>query len=184
MSELLLETERLFLRPPAQEDAQAHAEMMADPLTARFLTLDGEPQSPLLAWRTWATLAGHWTVRGYGFFSMIDKETGRWAGRAGPWYPEGWPAPEIGWGVHPAFRGRGYALEAAIETAGWTFKTLGKTQGLDSIISLIRPDNSNSRRVAEKFGETKTGIVDLFGKPAEVWSLTKADYDRLWSSRL
>jgi len=180
MSNLLLETERLFLRPPAQEDAEAHAALMADPLTAQFLTLDGQPQPPMIAWRTWATLAGHWTFRGYGFFSMIDKKTGRWAGRAGPWYPEGWPKPEIGWAVHPDFRGRGYALEAAIETAGWAFKT----QGLSDIVSLIRPGNAQSRRVAEKFGETKTGMVELFGGQSEVWSLTKAEYERLWGGQL
>ena len=114
MSDLLLETERLFLRPPAAEDAPAHSEMMADPLTAQFLTFDGKPQDRVIAWRTWATLSGHWNFRGFGFFSMIDKESGRWAGRAGPWYPEGWPQIEIGWGVHPDFRGRGLALEAAI----------------------------------------------------------------------
>ena len=77
MSDLLLETERLYLRPPAQEDAPAHAEMMADPLTAQFLTFDGKPQDRMIAWRTWATLSGHWNFRGFGFFSMIDKETGR-----------------------------------------------------------------------------------------------------------
>jgi len=180
MSDLLLETERLFLRPPAAEDAPAHSEMMADPLTAQFLTFDGKPQDRVIAWRTWATLSGHWNFRGFGFFSMIDKETGRWAGRAGPWFPEGWPQIEIGWGVHPDFRGRGLALEAAIATAGWTFRT----QGLDEIISLIRPENAQSRRVAEKFGEKHIRTTLLVGKTAEIWSLTKADYDRLWGDRL
>ncbi|MET0546189.1 MAG: GNAT family N-acetyltransferase [Caulobacterales bacterium] len=176
MSGPRLETERLLLRPPLAEDAPAHAEMMADPLTAAFLTLDGKPQDKAMAWRTFAFLVGHWSLRGFGFFSMIDKETGRWAGRTGPWMPEGWPDLEIGWGVHPAFRGKAYALEAAVASARYAFDVMGRQR----IISLIRPNNTNSRRVAEKLGEGISGQVELFGFPADVWSISRERFEAKW----
>ena len=54
-----------------------------------------------------ALAIGHWAIRGYGFFSVEHRATGAWVGRVGPWYPEGWPAPEVGWTLSPDHRGRG-----------------------------------------------------------------------------
>ena len=32
-------------------------------------------------------------------FSVIEKDSGRWIGRIGPWQPEGWPGTEVGWSL-------------------------------------------------------------------------------------
>lgn len=171
-----LETERLILRPPTGEDADAHAELMADPLTARFITLDGRPQDRPLAWRTLATIVGHWSLRGFGFFSLIHRQTGAWVGRAGPWMPEGWPGLEVGWSCHPAHRGQGFITEAAVAAMAWTFET----QRCDRIISLIRPDNLPSQAVARRVGETVIGRTVLFGAEADVWAIGRAEFDARW----
>ena len=60
------------------------------------------------AWRSMASVIGHWHIRGYGFFSVENKETGEWVGRVGPWYPLGWPAPEIGWTILRRHWGNGW----------------------------------------------------------------------------
>src|SRR5690606_16389669 len=86
-----LETERLILRPPALEDFDAYAAFMADEQATRFL---GGVQSRSVAWRGFATLGGSWALLGYGMFSVIEKSSGRWVGRLGPWMPEGWPGTE------------------------------------------------------------------------------------------
>jgi hypothetical protein len=36
-------------------------------------------------------MAGAWAMQGFAMLSVIEKATGRWVGRAGPWQPEGWP---------------------------------------------------------------------------------------------
>ena len=78
--------------------------------------------------RAWINIVfhiGHWQARGYGFFSVILKETGTWVGRIGPYNPHGWPEPEIGWAVHPAHTRKGYASEAAAACLPFVFETLG-----------------------------------------------------------
>ena len=72
-----------------------------------------------------ALAMGHWAIRGYGFFSVEHRETGAWVGRIGPWYPEGWPGPEVGWTLSPDHRGRGYATEAARASVEFAFTELG-----------------------------------------------------------
>ncbi|WP_010184248.1 GNAT family N-acetyltransferase [Sphingomonas sp. PAMC 26605] len=48
-------------------------------------------------------------TRGFSMFSVIERKTGAWVGRIGPWQPEGWPGTEVGWGVAAAFAGKRYA---------------------------------------------------------------------------
>lgn len=149
----VLETERLRLRPWRAEDGARHAEMMADPLAARFITPDGQPQDANAAWRMMAGIVGHGTLRGYTMFAVEEKASGLWIGRIGPWYPEGWPGVELGWGLHPDARGKGYATEGAGVALAWMFRTLN----LDQVISLIKPENTASVAVAERIGERRTG---------------------------
>ena len=91
----LLVTERLILRPPATEDFDGFAEMCTEEETMRFI---GGTCPRSQAWRMWCTLAGAWHIRGFSMFSVIERATGEWVGRLGPWEPDGWPAPEIGYG--------------------------------------------------------------------------------------
>jgi RimJ/RimL family protein N-acetyltransferase len=56
--------------------------------------------------------------------------------------------PEIGYQVRRDQQGRGYATEMALGCMKYAFEALRT----DHIISLIRPDNMASRRVAEKNG--------------------------------
>ncbi|WP_197435779.1 GNAT family N-acetyltransferase [Agrobacterium vitis] len=62
-----------------------------------------------------------WSVQGYSNFSVIEKATGRWVGRAGAWSPPGWPGQEIGWAFSRDVWGKGYATEAATRCLNWTF---------------------------------------------------------------
>ena len=66
-------------------------------------------------------MAGAWAIQGFAMFSVIEKVSGRWIGRIGPWQPEGWPGTEIGWGIVRDRCGFGYATEAAAATIDWAF---------------------------------------------------------------
>src|SRR6202008_4486280 len=104
----ILETERLILRIPAAEDLEAWAAFAADEETMRYL---GGVQARSVAWRGLCTVTGARAVRGFAMFSVIEKSTGRWVGRLGPWQPEDWPGTEVGWGLARECWGRGYATE-------------------------------------------------------------------------
>ena len=120
-------------------------------------------------------MAGSWALYGFGMFSLIEKGTGRWVGRTGPWSPEGWPGPEIGWGVLRAAEGRGYAFEAAVAAMDWAFDVLH----WDSVIHCITEGNVRSQTLARRLGSSLSGHAVL-PPPGEaevnVWGQTRATW--------
>lgn len=150
----VIQTERLTLRVPEAADFDAFADFCADATTMRFL---GGAKSRGEAWRIFTMIAGAWSINGYSYWSVIERDTGRWVGRIGPWQPEGWPGTEIAWGVAPAFAGRGYAYEAAAAAMDYAVDVLGWTR----IIHTIHPDNTPSIRLAQRLGSTNAGPVTL-----------------------
>jgi RimJ/RimL family protein N-acetyltransferase len=147
-----IETERLILREiDPDRDFESWAASMADERTVRFI--GGDVLDRAMAWRNMAVVIGHWTIRGYGFFSVESRETGEWLGRVGPWYPEGWPAPEIGWTIARPHWGKGYATEAARAALDFAFGELG----WERVIHVILAGNERSVAVAERIGSTLIG---------------------------
>jgi RimJ/RimL family protein N-acetyltransferase len=174
----MLFTPRLTLRPLSGADFEAWAAFSADPATMRFI---GGVKSRAESWRTLCTAAGAWSVRGFSVFSVIERDTGRWVGRIGPWEPEGWPMPEIAWAVAPEFAGTGYAHEAAIAAIDYAVDVLG----WDQIVHTIAPDNVRSIRLAQRLGAVNRGPVplpepftdlrvDAWGQSAATWRSTRA----------
>ena len=176
-----LMTERLILRPPAAQDLDGWASMHADAETMRYL---GGVQSRAEAWRSLCGMAGAWTIRGFGMFSMIRRDTGEWIGRTGPWYPEEWPGHEIGWSVMREHAGKGFAYEAAAASMDYVFDVLR----WDTVIHCIDPDNIASQKLAQRLGSVNQGAskmpppfhnhpVDAWGQAREQWKSRKAGVD-------
>ncbi|MCW0233544.1 MAG: GNAT family N-acetyltransferase [Ferrovibrio sp.] len=142
-----LETARLILRPPAKEDFDAWSHWAADEEAMKHL---GGVLPPAAVWRSIRIMAGNWALDGYSMFSVIEKATGRWIGRLGPWQPHDWPGTEVGWGLVREAWGKGYATEGATATIDWAFDHLGWTE----VIHTIVPENVNSQKVAQRLGST------------------------------
>lgn len=168
-----LETERLLLRPPQLQDFERWAEFAADPVATRFV---GGVQPRAVAWRSMMAMAGAWSLQGYCMFSVIEKASGRWMGRLGPYQPEGWPGTEVGWSLHPEAWGRGYAREGASAAIDYAFDQLG----WDEVIHCIDPDNTPSQRVAIALGSRLRGPGRLpppFDQvPCEIWGQSRAEW--------
>ncbi|MBS0411798.1 MAG: GNAT family N-acetyltransferase [Proteobacteria bacterium] len=173
-----LETERLILRPTAAADFEAWAAFMADEEVTRYL---GGVQPRSVAWRGMLQVAGAWSVQGFSMFSVIEKATGRWVGRLGPWRPEGWPGSEVGWGLSRDAWGKGYAMEGAVASIDWAFDHLGWTD----VIHSIESGNLASRRVAERLGSVivrseplpapyQDHLVDIWFQTREEWRSRRA----------
>jgi RimJ/RimL family protein N-acetyltransferase len=159
-----LETERLLLRPFRNEDHAAYAAMCADPEVMKFLGT-GVTQNAAEAWRAMASMLGHWQLLGYGMFAAEVKATGELAGRVGFLDPPGWPGFELGWVLGREHWGKGYAIEGARACLDYAFGPLRR----ERVISLIRPANERSIRVAERLGERLAGEVELLGGTALVY---------------
>ncbi len=154
---IALETQRLLLRTWEPDDFEAYAAMSAEPEVMRFLSHDGKPLSRFDAWRSFAAQVGHWKLRGFGMFAVVERTSGDLVGRIGPWQPEGWPDFEIGWTLGGKYWGRGYATEAVKACITYSFTELRRSH----LISIIDPDNIRSIRVAERVGEQLEGTVTL-----------------------
>lgn len=171
--DIRIETPRLILRPLRLQDFDAWAAFTSDPEATRFL---GGPQPRAAAWRSFMTMAGAWYLSGFAMFSILDRATGAWLGRLGPWMPEGWPGTEVGWGLVPKYWGRGYATEGAAAAIDWSFDYLGWTE----VIHAIAPDNLASQEVARRLGSVNRGpgslpaplenfTVDIWSQSREQW---------------
>lgn len=171
--DIRIETDRLILRPPRLEDLDGWTGMMADEPSARFI---GGVMPREVCWRNLMSMIGAWHACGFAMFCVFEKATGRWVGRLGPWQPEGWPGPEIGWAIIRDCWGRGYAVEGSAASADWAFETLGWPEMIHS----IAPDNVASQRVAEKLGSRNRGPgrlpppfsdarIDIWGQTRTEW---------------
>ncbi len=150
-----LETERLFLRAMREEDFEEEATFCASERSRAV----GGPLPRSQVWRTVAAMVGHWALRGYGFWALEDKATGRYLGRVGLWNPEGHPEREIGWTLMDYAEGKGYAHEAALVARAYAYDTLGWT----TLTSLIAVGNSRSEALAQRLGASIDGV---FNHPA------------------
>ena len=109
--------------------------------------------------------------------SVIEKDSGRWLGRIGPWQPEGWPGTEVGWSLVRSAWGQGYAVEAAEAAIDWAFEALG----WDEVVHVIAVDNVRSQAVAKRLGSANRGPTrmpepfheieaDLWAQSREQWA--------------
>lgn len=140
-----LTTDRLILRAPVEADFDILAASFADEEHSKGF---GGPLNRSQAWRWFASVLGHWSLRGYGFWSVEDKASHAFLGNVGIWNPEGWPEPELGWMLNKSATGKGIAHEAAIAAREYAYGPLGMT----TLISCIAPWNAPSITLAERLG--------------------------------
>lgn len=175
-----IETDRLILRPPQAQDFDAYAANMADAEAARFI---GGEQARPVAWRGFLSSAGAWMIQGFSMFSVIEKASGQWIGRLGPWFPEGWPGREVGWGLCRAAWGKGYAYEGSVAAMDWAFDHLA----WDEVIHSIAPDNAPSQALARRLGSICRGPGRLpppiEDQPIEIWGQTRQQWHANRASR-
>lgn len=166
-----LETERLRLRRYRYEDLEDLHAMLSDAEHMRWYPAAFDRRAAT-AWLE-RTLQSY-EARGFGLLIVEDRATGEFLGTAGPTIQvvEGMDEVEIGWHTRPGRKGEGIAPEAAAATRDWAFLTLD----VDHLISLVRPENMASARVAEKLGMRADREVDYKGLRHRVYRIDRVTW--------
>ena len=151
---MILGTERLLLREFTLQDADALAAVLGDPVAMQYYPAAFDRKGV----EEWIerNLERYQRV-GYGLWAMVLKDSGELIGDCGCFLRDvdGRDDIEIGYHVRRDLWGNGYATEAAQACMQYAFTQLG----VDRVISLIRPENMQSIRVAEKNGLTCAKII-------------------------
>ncbi|WUI01632.1 GNAT family N-acetyltransferase [Spirillospora sp. NBC_00431] len=151
-----LESERLVVRPFGLDDAPGLIEVIRageDLLPPTFPTvLEAEPLA-------WFLREGVHNVQRYGLgihLAVTGRDTGDLIGTIGL-FKVNWDhlTSEVGYGMRPAARGRGYATEALRLVSDWA---LGEC-GLFRVELRAMDTNHASIRVAEKSGYVREGVA-------------------------
>jgi [ribosomal protein S5]-alanine N-acetyltransferase len=147
MNKVILKTERLILREFVPADIDDLALILCDPETMRYYPrpLDQQEVSEWIDRRI-----KQYEKIGHGLWGVILKSEEKLIGDCGLLYQEveGIDELEVGYQFNKNYWRRGLATEAARGCLDYAFKELGSQK----IISMIRPENIPSRRVAEKNG--------------------------------
>jgi RimJ/RimL family protein N-acetyltransferase len=170
----VIETERLLLRLPCQDDADAWSAATDDTEVMRYIGGAAGAASQSID-----LFLERWEANGFGQYAIERRDDGAFLGRLGllVWDRRDWRRStlpeagdssevELGWALLRDHWGHGYATEAAaaVRDAAWT------DLGPDRLVSLIHPDNARSVRVAERLGarfERDVESVDV--GPLQVW---------------
>jgi [ribosomal protein S5]-alanine N-acetyltransferase len=154
MTDPILVTERLSLREIKWDDLDFLAAMLGDPLVMRHYPKP-HTREEAAAWldRNLVRYAND----GHGFWLVSDRANGQPLGQVGlvKQIVEGVEEWEIGYLIHAPFWRRGYASEAAAAVRDYAFGVLDKRR----IISLVRPVNIPSQRVALRIGSKPERLV-------------------------
>lgn len=197
---MTLETSRLLLRELAPEDVDVLFSVIGDAATMRWY-LRPFTREETAEWIT--RNQRRYAEFGYGLWAVVLKETGEFIGDCGLCWQdvelgesrsdgrhavaerEGGAAErcgalektermlEVAYHMHRDHWGRGYAAEAARECMRYGFETAG----VPKLMSLIRPENTQSRRVAEKNGLRIERQTMRVGLVHDVWQISSEQWE-------
>jgi RimJ/RimL family protein N-acetyltransferase len=167
----VLETRRLGLRQLQPDDLDQMHAYLGDPKTMLYYP---QPFSREFVRDGIAKNIARYEQCGYGLFGVLLKESGEFIGDCGlVWQDvDGEEELEVGYHFRRGYWGQGYATEAAKACIDFAFKHAG----VDHVISLIRPENVPSRRVALRNGLRVTRTIEWKGLMHDVWSIAKAEH--------
>jgi ribosomal-protein-alanine N-acetyltransferase len=167
-AEVVLETERLFLRRLRADDVDAIFAVIGDPLAMQYYPRTFEYKDA----EEWIERnIQRYAEQGHGLYALVLHTSGDVLGDCGlvTQQIEGGAELEVGYHLRRDQWGHGYATEAARACIAYAFRELGA----EKVISLIRPENLPSRRVAERNGMRVEHQVTHHGLPHLVYAMGK-----------
>lgn len=168
-SNLIIETERLLIRPFTMEDIEPSYTMNLDAEVSRYTGDGGVVSKKEIERRIVENVFGDYTKHGFGRLAVELKGENKFIGFTGLKYLEDMDEVDLGYRFMKEYWGRGIATESGKACVNFGFNELG----LKRIIAMVLPENTSSIHVLKKlqFEFEKEIIED--NQLAEVYSLNK-----------
>ena len=161
---LVIQTERLLLRPFTLDDAPFVLTLLNEP---SFLDFIGDKQVRNLEDARQYILTGpiaSYQQKNFGLLLVELRDAPTPIGMCGLLKREDLPDPDIGFAFLPDYWGRGFAFEAAVAV----MKDARKRLNLNQILAIVNPDNDASIKLLERLGlkfDRMRGDVKLYALP-------------------
>jgi RimJ/RimL family protein N-acetyltransferase len=165
---VVIDTERLHLRPCRADDLDALHALTDDKESRRFLSGVSRRED---SYRRLMMTVGGWAAHGFGTFAIEDRATGVVVGSGGLFrmvrtldveMPE---AVEAGWIIARPRWGEGLASEAMSAVHDWW----DREHGPGRTIAMIVPGNTPSERIAARLGYHAFRDTEHLGDPVRLY---------------
>lgn len=151
-----LTTPRLILKLPTLSDFDKLYALQTDPNVMKYIGPGVRTKEEVLKFLEMTVQ--HQTKHGFSLFSVYEKESAAFVGQAGLVYlayDDTQPDVELGYRLHQAVWGKGYATELAKALIKWGFEDLS----LNKLVAVAHPNNFASQKVLKKSGMRYVGNI-------------------------
>ena len=165
---VVLETPRLLLREWTPADLPHLPPIYGDPDLTRFVG-DGSPRGPAEMSAEIERCRRLYRDRGFGLWAVVLKAGGAVIGHCGLQDLDGGKDVALAYALGRAWRGQGYAIEAALATIRHGFDVLGLTR----IVAVTQRVNAASIKVMEKLRMSFSHEAEHYGKQVVVYVIER-----------
>lgn len=168
---MMIETDRLILRPFVEEDLAELTRLRADADVARYIG-GAKMQSPEAIAKRFQFYMDCYARYGFSMMPAIRKSDGVFVGWGGLQPLEETGEIEVGYGFDKPFWGQGYATELAAAWLRYGFERAG----LARIVAVAIPENTGSWHVMEKLGMKYERRATHYGSECVFYSIAREDF--------
>ena len=170
---LIIETERLIIRPFNMEDIGPAYVMNLDPEVGQYTGDGGVVSKKEIERRIVEDVLGDYVKHGFGRLAVELKGENKFIGFTGLKYLEDMNEVDLGYRFMKEYWGIGIATESAMASVKYGFDTLG----LKRIIAMALPENEASIRVLEKLNFRFEEEIEEDTQRVNLYSLMKQTKD-------
>lgn len=162
----MIETPRLYLRRPTQNDALLLSDLWRNETVRAYL---GGPLSDEMIHQKMLILQSHWDHYQFGLMAVVNKNNEA-LGLCGPHLEEG--VMEISYMFFPNFWGNGFAKESLIAVVSYCFIALK----VDTVISITQEANQRSCHLLESIGMKHINNFNRYDAIQRTYSVTEQEW--------
>jgi ribosomal-protein-alanine N-acetyltransferase len=166
---MIIETERLLMRPYTLDDIEAAFQVNLDKAVSKYTGDGGVKTRKEIQQIIESTTMADYEKYGFGRLAVIYKPDNKYIGFSGLKYLPEFDMVDIGYRFASAYWGMGIATESARPFIPYGFEHLN----LREIVGFVMPENKASANVLKKLGFHLEGLFDYDGEMVEKYIIVR-----------